>query len=285
MPDPRLNLAVSTVATAPSPATSGTSLVVASGHGARFPAPATDGAYNLMICPAGALPDPSNSEIVRCTARSTDTFTIARTQESTSARTVVVGDLVFLAPTALNWAQLETSKAARYPKVVFTIDPNDIPTQRATVANEAYGYRVALPETGTITHMAAYITTAGAGNFDIGIYDTTVTTRNRLRSTGAVAVGGTGWRAVVLTSSLNVLAGDQVDFAVSFSLNTATLGAGGATSANVLNLPSGWMPVPLGGTPKLGWRAATSHPLPTTITEANLLDDSGWTVAIAAKYS
>lgn len=93
------NLAVSTVATAPDPATSGTSLVVAAGHGARFPAPATDGPFWATVCAAGEVPDPSNAEIVQVTGRSTDTLTIVRAQGGTSARTVTVGDLVFLGVT------------------------------------------------------------------------------------------------------------------------------------------------------------------------------------------
>ena len=99
MADVRANLATSAVATAPSPATSGTSLVVTSGHGSRFPDPATYGAYNATVWATGALPDPANAEIVRVTARSTDTLTIVRAQEGTTARTVIVGDLVALSIT------------------------------------------------------------------------------------------------------------------------------------------------------------------------------------------
>lgn len=99
------NFAVSTVATAPSPATSGTSLVVASGEGSRFPDPASQN-YNVVVCPSNERPTPANSEIVRVTAKSTDTLTITRTQESTSARTVVVGDLVFLTPTAKDFTDI-----------------------------------------------------------------------------------------------------------------------------------------------------------------------------------
>lgn len=88
MADSHKNLAVSTVATAPSPASSGTSLVVAAGEGSRFPAVP----FNATIYPDGEAPDPTNAEVVRVTAISTDTFTITRTQEGTSARTVIVGD-------------------------------------------------------------------------------------------------------------------------------------------------------------------------------------------------
>lgn len=100
------NFAVSTVATAPSPAASGTSLVVQAGHGARFPAGAQD--FNAVVCPAGEQPTPDNAEIVRVTAISTDTFTITRQQEGTSARTIVVGDRIFAGVTAKTLADINT---------------------------------------------------------------------------------------------------------------------------------------------------------------------------------
>lgn len=101
--DAHTNFAVSTVATAPSPATSGTSVTVASGDGAKFPA----APFNAVIWPTAAQPTSTTAEIVRVTAVSTDTFTITRTQESTSARTVVVGDQIMLAPTAKTFTDIE----------------------------------------------------------------------------------------------------------------------------------------------------------------------------------
>ena len=89
------NFAVLAVVTAPSPAAWGTSLVVTTGHGARFPAVP----FNATVWPNGVLPDPVNAEIVRVTAISTDTFTITRMQESTSARTIIAGDLIAAAMT------------------------------------------------------------------------------------------------------------------------------------------------------------------------------------------
>lgn len=106
--DPHKNFAYGTVLTAPSPATSGTSLVLGSGQGAGFPAPATDGAFNVVVWPAGGPPTAANAEIARVSARSTDTFgTVARAQEGTSARTIVVGDQVMLAPTAKTYTDIE----------------------------------------------------------------------------------------------------------------------------------------------------------------------------------
>lgn len=88
--DAHANFGYSTVATAPSPATSGTSLVLQSGDGAKFPA----APFNVTIWPANTLPTTANAEIVRVTAKVTDTLTIVRTQEGSSARTVVVGDQI-----------------------------------------------------------------------------------------------------------------------------------------------------------------------------------------------
>jgi microcystin-dependent protein len=90
MADAHKNFAASLVATAPSPATSGTSLVVTGGDGTKFPTPP----FNATIWPVGVQPTAANAEIVRVTAISTDTFTIARQQEGASARTVVVGDQI-----------------------------------------------------------------------------------------------------------------------------------------------------------------------------------------------
>ena len=101
--DAHANLAVSTVGTAPSPATSGTSLVVEAGHGTRFPAVP----FNATIWAAGSAPDPSNAEIVRVTSISTNTLTITRAQESTSARTVVVGDNIAATITAQTITDIE----------------------------------------------------------------------------------------------------------------------------------------------------------------------------------
>jgi hypothetical protein len=90
------NFAYSTVATAPSPASSGTSLVVTAADGTKFPtAP-----FNVTIWPASAQPTAANAEIATCTAKSTDTLTITRAQEGTAARTVVIGDQIAATITA-----------------------------------------------------------------------------------------------------------------------------------------------------------------------------------------
>jgi len=81
------NFAYSLVATAPSPATSGTSLVVTAGQGSYFPATP----FDATIWPAGVQPTNSNAEIIRVTAVATDTFTITRAQYGTTAQSIAVG--------------------------------------------------------------------------------------------------------------------------------------------------------------------------------------------------
>jgi len=107
MADAHKNFASSLVATAPSPATSGTSLVVTGGEGTKFPA----APFNATIWPVGVQPTTANAEIVRVTAVSTDTFTIVRQQESTSARTVIVGDQISVNVTARTLTDAENPVA------------------------------------------------------------------------------------------------------------------------------------------------------------------------------
>jgi len=105
------NFGYGTVATAPSPAASGTSMVLTAGQGTRFPDPDL-GQYNIMIWPAGANPLPTNAEI--CTAQdlNTDTFSLVRAQEGSSARTIVVGDQVAVVISKKIFTDIENSISA-----------------------------------------------------------------------------------------------------------------------------------------------------------------------------
>src|SRR3990167_2218463 len=136
MPDAHKNFAYSTVLTAPSPADSGTSLVVQSGDGTKFPTVP----FNATIWPVSAQPTTANAEIVRVTNIATDTFTITRTQESTSARTVVVGDQIAATITALTLTDVEGVAAAAIPKALVDAKGDLIAATAAdTVARLAVG--------------------------------------------------------------------------------------------------------------------------------------------------
>jgi hypothetical protein len=88
---------------------SATTLTVASGYGAAFPSPSGSQYFYMTLQSA------SNSairEIVKVTARSTDSFTIVRGQDGTTGTAFSTGDLVQLRVTAAdlnNFGQLDTS--------------------------------------------------------------------------------------------------------------------------------------------------------------------------------
>lgn len=130
MADSVANFAFSTVATAPSPATTGTSLVVASGNGTLFPAVP----FNAVIYPSDADPSTSNAEIVRVTAVSTDTLTITREQESTSARTIVTGDRIHAGVTKAFLESL-VAKSLFNAHTILTADSDDTPASLSIAAS------------------------------------------------------------------------------------------------------------------------------------------------------
>lgn len=83
----RVNLGTSLVATAPSPATSGTSIIVTTGEGANFPRTP----FLAIAHPEGTLPTRSSGEIILVNTVSTDTFTVVRAQDGTSAKSIAIG--------------------------------------------------------------------------------------------------------------------------------------------------------------------------------------------------
>jgi hypothetical protein len=161
------NFAVSTVATAPSPATSGTSLVVATGTGALFPAIP----FNVTVWPSGANPTAANCEIVRVSWKSTDTFTISRTQESTSARTIGVGDQIALCVTAKMLTDIE----GLFPITEGNLSFSDVSTGNST--NGAHGLMPKL-HSGLSTNQ--FMRGDGSWGYveETGLYLTDVTTKD-----------------------------------------------------------------------------------------------------------
>lgn len=101
--DPVTNFAVCDVSTGYD--ADDTAIDLASGHGAKLPAPATAGAFNVIWWNFTDYPNPKddpNVEIVRVTARSTDALTVTRAQEGTSGSTKNTGGKTYkmmLAPT------------------------------------------------------------------------------------------------------------------------------------------------------------------------------------------
>lgn len=132
----------STVAIPPNPAASGTSLTVAAGTGATFPAPP----FDMLVWPAGAVPTGANSETVRVTAVAGDVLTVRRQAQNSLARSMVLGDsLIVTAP----------------PRVIVTL-PTDrrpaydiyIPDSHGLIVSDEFepaaGYEVELAADGIL---------------------------------------------------------------------------------------------------------------------------------------
>ena len=104
----RTNFAYGKVLTPPSPAASGTTIVLETGQGARFPN-TTGGQYVCVVKETNLPATPDNAEVVLVTSHdpANDTFTVTREQEGSSARTIVIGDEFYLSPTDGVWDQLD----------------------------------------------------------------------------------------------------------------------------------------------------------------------------------
>lgn len=75
------------ISTAPSPATSGTTLVLDGGEGDRFPATP----FNATVHPPGAFPTLDNAEKIQVTDITGDTVTFVRAQGETTAKAIEAG--------------------------------------------------------------------------------------------------------------------------------------------------------------------------------------------------
>lgn len=107
------NFAIVTVSTGYD--ASATSIVLTTGHGAKLPTPTVG--YSLIWWNSTDYPNPANdpnAEIVRCTGKSTDTLTVTRAQEGTSAATHNTADKTYkmmLGITAKMITDIDSKKA------------------------------------------------------------------------------------------------------------------------------------------------------------------------------
>ena len=115
---------------------SATTIVLTAGQGARFPTlSAGDYFYATLI-------DTSNNlEIVKVTARSTDTMTVVRGQDNTTARAYSTNDRFELRPTAVMFTETIDKADAALPKAGGTV------TGRLTVS-VATGHQLTLAQWG-----------------------------------------------------------------------------------------------------------------------------------------
>lgn len=188
--DAHKNFAVTDVTVAPSPATSGTSLTVT--DASVFPAVP----FNATICPTGAIPTPANAEIVRVTNIAGNVLTITRTQESTSARTVLVGDLIACTATAKVFADIETGYIG-----VATAGSNITWTANSSgLSIDARGYA------GTVTGATNASVTANSDGVSVSVAAPPVTVSNWIQPDLPIAMGTVAGNSLVSVRKINLLA-------------------------------------------------------------------------------
>jgi len=181
---------------------SATSLTVSTGSGALFPT-LTGSQYfycTLQQASGGAL------EIVKVTARSTDTFTIVRAQDGTTALSFVTGDYVQLRLTAAdlnNFGQLDSTNTWASAQT-FSAAP------------------IITPLTGLLYgNASSALTAATAAQVVSVIGSTAVTNATNVTGTVGVANGGTG---LTSTTAYGVLAGGTTTTGALQNIGTGTTG-------------------------------------------------------------
>lgn len=156
-----------------------TTLSVAAGTGAEFPTLAAGDYFYATIVSAA---DPAVFEIVKVTARSTDTFTIVRAQESTTAAAWTAGAKVDLRFTAQGLAEATdldnmeggpTLSGYREKVVSATLTTNQAYACDLATANlfaltldgtHALSFTNAPSQAGTAISFTIYVTQGGTGN-------------------------------------------------------------------------------------------------------------------------
>lgn len=145
-----------------------TSLSISTGDGAKFPNPSGGDFFLLTLYKLSGITE-TNYEIVKCTGRSADTFTIVRGQEGTTASAYATGDSVALRLTAGSMtteavAEGATNKYFTTAKVLATVLTGlSLTTNQAVAATDtvlaAIGY-LQKQITDALTSLATKATSA-----------------------------------------------------------------------------------------------------------------------------
>lgn len=162
---------------------SATSIVLTAGHGTRLPAVDGDGGYTYPLTWWNATDyahpaDDPNKEIVLVTARSSDTLTVTRAQESTSATTKNTAGKTYrmsLGITEAMWGTLQTPTSQHYGLQLQTHrDASLATTQVELVSVDAIIMSDGVElrnDNDEWTGMVADSAVSGAGGVDTGTID------------------------------------------------------------------------------------------------------------------
>lgn len=143
--------------------------------------------------------------------------------------------------------------------------------------NDGHGHRYVIPKTGTLHDVAIWINTA-SGNIDVGIFDTSSGTRNRLWHSGSIACPTAGSWVVVGDPALSVTKGDQIDIVVSADNTSVQFSCFRWSSNGLLTPPSGYL---AGGVSFLAWVGGSLFPIPSTYAESGMSANIAATAIIA----
>ncbi len=161
-----------------------TSIALTAGHGERLPATTGGYRYHLTWWDSSTYPHPAddpNKEIVLVTARSGDTLTVTRGQESTSASTKNTGSVTYrmnLGITKTMWEEARVVKSTHQGVVLQT--HRNSTSEKSVVELTACDYivmndgTVLRNDAGEWTGKTADVTVSGAGGLDTGSEDTAV---------------------------------------------------------------------------------------------------------------
>jgi len=174
-----------------------TSIPVAAGYGALFPAPSGSDFFYATLTDVS-----NNIEIVKVTSRSTDTMTVVRGQEGTTARAYLTGDKFQLRITAASltaFVQLAGTQTLTN-KTIDTAGPNTIKVNGNTLAASA--------GTATVTVPNSTDTLVGKATTDT-LTNKTIDTAggNVLKVNGNTLAASAGTATVTVPNSTDTLVG------------------------------------------------------------------------------
>lgn len=162
--DARKNFAFSLVATAPSPATSGTQVGLTASTASRFPTVP----FNVVAKPFGAAATTDNAEILRVTGISGDIFTVTRAQGGTTAKSIDIGWEIYQGFLVSDKDELATTQFDSNDKPTIESEAATIPVNNVVVKNAATGAAPEIRAKGTDTNIDLAILAKGTGSVKFG---------------------------------------------------------------------------------------------------------------------